>query len=212
MTETQQTESTPSTTLNEKFKWYVVHTYSGFENKAKASLEDRIKQLHLDDQFGEILIPVEMVEEIRTEEKGGKTITKKRQVKRKFAPGYIFVHMEMKPETWQCVKNTPKVTGFIGAPNLKSASSDTDLKKIPSVPERQVKAMAQQLIDTTARPTAKVEFDVGDNVRVVEGNFVNFNGTVAEVNAAKQKVKVSITIFGRSQPVEFDYNQVAKVG
>ncbi len=212
MTDTQQTESTPSTSLNEKFKWYVVHTYSGFENKAKASLEDRIKQLHLDDQFGEILIPVEMVEEIRTEEKGGKTVTKKRQVKRKFAPGYIFVHMEMRPETWQCVKNTPKVTGFIGAPNLKSATSDTDLKRIPSVPERQVKAMAQQLTDTTARPAAKVEFDVGDNVRVVEGNFVNFNGTVAEVNAAKQKVKVSITIFGRSQPVEFDYNQIAKVG
>lgn len=212
MTDTQQTESTPSSSLNEKFKWYVVHTYSGFENKAKASLEDRIKQLGLDDQFGEILIPVEMVEEVRTEEKGGKTITKKRQVKRKFAPGYIFVHMEMKPETWQCVKNTPKVTGFIGAPNLKSATSDTDLKKIPAVPERQVKAMAQQLTDTTARPTAKVEFDVGDNVRVVEGNFVNFNGTVAEVNSAKQKVKVSITIFGRSQPVEFDYNQVAKVG
>ena len=120
--------------------------------------------------------------------------------------------MEMKAETWQCVKNTPKVTGFIGGPNLKSATSDTDLKRIIAVPERQVKAMAQQLTDTTARPAAKVEFDVGDNVRVVEGNFVNFNGTVAEVNASKQKVKVSITIFGRSQPVEFDYNQVAKVG
>lgn len=209
MTETQQTE-TASTASN--LKWYVVHTYSGFENKAKASLEDRIKQLGLDTLFGEILIPVEMVEEVRTEEKGGKTVTKKRQVKRKFAPGYIFVQMEMKAETWQCVKNTPKVTGFIGGPNLKSATSDTDLKKIIAVPERQVKAMAQQLTDTTARPAAKVEFDVGDNVRVVEGNFVNFNGTVAEVNASKQKVKVSITIFGRSQPVEFDYNQVAKVG
>jgi transcriptional antiterminator NusG len=209
MTETQQTETAPTVSA---LKWYVVHTYSGFENKAKASLEDRIKQLGLDTLFGEILIPVEMVEEVRTEEKGGKTITKKRQVKRKFAPGYIFVQMEMKAETWQCVKNTPKVTGFIGGPNLKSATSDTDLKRIIAVPERQVKAMAQQLTDTTARPAAKVEFDVGDNVRVVEGNFVNFNGTVAEVNAAKQKVKVSITIFGRSQPVEFDYNQVAKVG
>jgi len=109
------------------------------------------------------------------------------------------------------VKNTPKVTGFIGAPNLK-ATSETDLKRIPAVPERQVKAMAQQLTDTTARPAPKIEFDVGDNVRVVEGNFVNFNGTVAEVNLAKQKVKVSITIFGRSQPVEFDFSQVAKVG
>ncbi len=211
MTETQTEMTTPALVTNTKLKWYVVHTYSGFENKAKASLEDRIKQLGLDDEFGEILIPVEMVEEVRTEEKGGKTITKKRQVKRKFAPGYIFVLMEMKPETWQCVKNTPKVTGFIGAPNLK-ANTDADLKRIPSVPERQVKAMAQQLTDTTARPAAKIEFDVGDNVRVVEGNFVNFNGTVAEVNLAKQKVKVSITIFGRSQPVEFDFSQVAKVG
>ena len=210
MTETQTTTEA-TTPKSDKLKWYVVHTYSGFENKAKTSLQDRIKQLGLDAQFGEILIPVEIVEETRTEEKNGKTVTKKRQVKRKFAPGYIFVQMEMKAETWQCVKNTPKVTGFIGAPNMKAANTETDLKKIPAVPERQVKAMTQQLTDTTARPAPKVEFDVGDNVRVVEGNFVNFNGSVAEVNLAKQKVKVNITIFGRSQPVEFDYSQVAKV-
>ncbi len=209
MTDIQAVESAPA---NDKLKWYVVHTYSGFENKAKTALEDRIKQQGLHEQFGEILIPVEIVEETRTEEKGGKTVTKKRQVKRKFAPGYIFVQMEMKAETWQCVKNTPKVTGFIGAPNQKSASSEDDLKKIPAVPERQVKQMAQQLTDTAARPAPKIEFDVGDNVRVVEGNFVNFNGTVAEVNMAKQKVKVSITIFGRSQGVDFDFAQVAKVG
>jgi transcriptional antiterminator NusG len=118
----------------------------------------------------------------------------------------------MRAETWQAVKNTPKVTGFIGAPNLKSATSDTDLKKIPAVPEKQVLAMTQQLIETAVRPAPKIEFDIGDAVRVVEGNFVNFNGTVAEVNMQKQKVKVSITIFGRSQPVEFDFSQVAKVG
>ena len=211
MTNTQTETTTMTPPANDKLKWYVVHTYSGFENKAKTALEDRIKQLGLTEQFGEIVIPVEIVEETKTEEKNGKTVTKKRQVKRKFAPGYIFVQMEMKAETWQCVKNTPKVTGFIGAPNMKAANTETDLKKIPAVPERQVKAMTQQLTDTTARPAPKVEFDVGDNVRVVEGNFVNFNGSVAEVNLAKQKVKVNITIFGRSQPVEFDYSQVAKV-
>jgi transcriptional antiterminator NusG len=212
MTNTQiETTTTTTPAANDKLKWYVVHTYSGFENKAKTALEDRVKQLGLTEQFGEIVIPVEIVEETKTEEKNGKTVTKKRQVKRKFAPGYIFVQMEMKAETWQCVKNTPKVTGFIGAPNMKAANTETDLKKIPAVPERQVKAMTQQLTDTTARPAPKVEFDVGDNVRVVEGNFVNFNGSVAEVNLAKQKVKVNITIFGRSQPVEFDYSQVAKV-
>jgi transcriptional antiterminator NusG len=211
MTETQTTTETAAP-KSDKLKWYVVHTYSGFENKAKTSLLDRIKQLGLDAQFGEILIPVELVEETKTEEKGGKTVTKKRQVKRKFAPGYIFVQMEMKAETWQCVKNTPKVTGFIGAPNMKAANTETDLKKIPAVPEKQVLAMTQQLTETAVRPAPKIEFDVGDAVRVVDGNFVNFNGTVAEVNLAKQKVKVSITIFGRSQPVEFDYHQIAKVG
>ena len=213
MTETQTTtQSTTSSDKSDKLKWYVVHTYSGFENKARTSLQDRIKQLGLDAQFGEILIPVELVEETKTEEKGGKTVTKKRQVKRKFAPGYIFVQMEMKAETWQCVKNTPKVTGFIGAPNMKSANTETDLKKIPAVPEKQVLAMTQQLTETAVRPAPKIEFDIGDKVRVVDGNFVNFNGDVTEVNVAKQKVKVSITIFGRSQPVEFDYHQLAKVG
>ncbi|MBM4280729.1 MAG: transcription termination/antitermination protein NusG [Deltaproteobacteria bacterium] len=211
MTETQTT--TESTTpKSDKLKWYVVHTYSGFENKAKTALQDRIKQLGLDAQFGEILIPVETVEETKTEEKGGKTVTKKRQVKRKFAPGYIFVQMEMKAETWQCVKNTPKVMDFIGAPNMKSANTETDLKKIPAVPEKQVLAMTEQLSDKAVRPAPKIEFDIGDKVRVVDGNFVNFNGDVTEVNTAKQKVKVSITIFGRSQPVEFDYHQLAKVG
>jgi transcriptional antiterminator NusG len=213
MTETQSTtQATTSSDKSDKLKWYVVHTYSGFENKARASLLDRIKQLGLDAQFGEIVIPVELVEETKTEEKGGKTVTKKRQVKRKFAPGYIFVQMEMKAETWQCVKNTPKVTGFIGAPNMKTANTETDLKKIPAVPEKQVLAMTQQLTETAARPAPKIEFDIGDKVRVVDGNFVNFNGDVTEVNVAKQKVKVSITIFGRSQPVEFDYHQLAKVG
>jgi len=209
MTDSQTATTTPA---NDRLKWYVVHTYSGFENKVKTALDERVKQLGLQDYFGEVLIPVETVEIVKTEEKNGKTITKKRSVKRKFAPGYIFVHMEMKAETWQAVKNTPKVTGFIGAPNLKSATSDTDLKKIPPVPERQVKAMTEQLIETAVRPAPKIEFEIGDAVRVVDGNFVNFSGTVAEVNIPKQKVKVLITIFGRSQPVALDFSQVAKAG
>jgi len=209
MTDSQTATTTPA---NDRLKWYVVHTYSGFENKVKTALDERVKQLGLQDYFGEVLIPVETVEIVKTEEKNGKTVTKKRSVKRKFAPGYIFVHMEMKAETWQAVKNTPKVTGFIGAPNLKSATSDTDLKKIPPVPERQVKAMTEQLIETAVRPAPKIEFEIGDAVRVVDGNFVNFSGTVAEVNTPKQKVKVLITIFGRSQPVALDFSQVAKAG
>jgi transcription termination/antitermination protein NusG len=206
------TANADASTKSDKLRWYVVHTYSGFENKVKLALEDTIKKgAALQTYFGDILIPMETVEETKTEEKGGKTVTKKRTVKRKAAPGYIFVHMEMKPETWQVVKNTPKVTGFIGAPNMKSAMQETDLKRIPSVPERQVLAMTQQLVETAARPSARIDYDVGDNIRVVDGNFANFNGTVSEVNHAKQKVRVTITIFGRGTPVELDFTQVTKV-
>jgi transcription termination/antitermination protein NusG len=196
---------------SDKLKWYVVHTYSGFENKVKLALLDTVRKVSpLQPFFGDIVIPMETVEEVKTEEKGGKTVTKRRQVKRRAAPGYIFVQMEMKPETWQMVKNTPKVTGFIGAPNVKSAMQETDLKRIPSVPERQVLAMTQQLVETASKPSAKVDFDVGDTIRVTDGNFANFTGAVSEVNHAKQKVRVTITIFGRGTPVELEFNQVTK--
>lgn len=187
---------------SEKLKWYVVHTYSGFENRAKKALEEKIKQNGLETYFGEILIPMETVEEQRNGQK--------KTTRRKFAPGYIFVHMEMKAETWQLVKATPKVTGFIGAPNLKSASAESDLAKIPAVPENQVKAMTQQLTETAVKPAPKIDFEAGDSVRVVEGPFANFSGNVEEVNHAKQKVRVHVTIFGRSTPVELDFNQIAK--
>lgn len=180
-----------------KLKWYVVHTYSGFENRAKKSLEEQIKQKGLEAHFGEILIPMETVEE----QKNGQ----KRTQKRKFAPGYIFVQMEMNDVTWHLVKNTPKVTGFIGADK-----NERDKLKVPSVPEKQVLAMTQQLKETAAKPTPKIDFESGDNVRVVEGPFANFSGTVEEVNHAKQKVRVHVTIFGRSTPVELDFNQVTK--
>ena len=180
-----------------KLKWYVVHTYSGFENRAKKSLEEQIKQKGLEAHFGEILIPMETIEEQRNGQK--------RTQKRKFAPGYIFVHMEMNDITWHLVKNTPKVTGFIGADK-----NERDKLKVPSVPEKQVLAMTQQLQETAVKPTPKIDFESGDNVRVVEGPFANFSGTVEEVNHAKQKVRVHVTIFGRSTPVELDFNQVTK--
>lgn len=199
---TQAAAAAPSAPKSDKLKWYVVHTYSGFENRAKKALEEKIKQGGLDAYFGEILIPMETVEEQRNGQK--------KTTKRKFAPGYIFVQMEMKAETWQLVKGTPKVTGFIGAPNLKSASAESDLAKIPAVPEKQVMAMTQQLTETAVKPAPKIDFEAGDSVRVIEGPFANFSGNVEEVNHAKQKVRVHVTIFGRSTPVELDFNQITK--
>lgn len=199
---TQAAAAAPSAPKSDKLKWYVVHTYSGFENRAKKALEEKIKQGSLDAYFGEILIPMETVEEQRNGQK--------KTTKRKFAPGYIFVQMEMKAETWQLVKGTPKVTGFIGAPNLKSASAESDLAKIPAVPEKQVMAMTQQLTETAVKPAPKIDFEAGDSVRVIEGPFANFSGNVEEVNHAKQKVRVHVTIFGRSTPVELDFNQITK--
>ena len=199
---THAAAAAPSTPKSDKLKWYVVHTYSGFENRAKKSLEEKIKQIGLETYFGEILIPMETVEEQRNGQK--------KTTKRKFAPGYIFVHMEMRAETWQLVKATPKVTGFIGAPNMKSASAESDLARIPAVPEKQVMAMTQQLTETAVKPAPKIDFEAGDSVRVVEGPFANFSGNVEEVNHAKQKVRVHVTIFGRSTPVELDFNQITK--
>ena len=189
--------NTEQVTDTSKLKWYVVHTYSGFENRAKKSLEEQIKQKGLEAHFGEILIPMETIEE----QKNGQ----KRTQKRKFAPGYIFVQMEMNDITWHLVKNTPKVTGFIGADK-----NERDKLKVPSVPEKQVLAMTNQLKETAAKPVPKIDFESGDNVRVVEGPFANFSGSVEEVNHAKQKVRVHVTIFGRSTPVELDFNQVTK--
>ena len=191
MTETQQTESTSSSTLNEKFKWYVVHTYSGFENKAKASLEDRIKQLGLDDQFGEILIPTETVTEVL---KSGKS-----RVKQKTSfPGYIFVQMDMSEEAWHIVKNTSKVTGFIGnqKPEEVKPPQIDDLRKI--------------IVEGAVKPKPRVSFEAGDEIRVIDGAFANFSGTVEEVMPEKQKLRVKVSIFGRATPVELDFAHVEK--
>lgn len=169
-------------------KWYVIQAYSGFENKVKASLEERIRQNQMEDHFGEILIPKESVQD-----KSGK-----RSHNRNFFPGYIFVHMELTDRTWHLVKDTPKVSGFIGG------------RHPAPVPEPEINAIEQQVAEGTARPKPRVSFEANDHVRVTDGAFANFTGTVQEVNHAKQKVTVLVSIFGRATPVELEYGQVEK--
>jgi transcriptional antiterminator NusG len=176
-------------------KWYVVHTYSGFENKAKASLLDRIRLEGLQDQFGEIDIPMEQVVEMVKGEK--------KTSKRKFFPGYILVEMEMNDRTWHLVKNTPKVTGFVGAASNQQP---------PPITEAEVKRLRTQLSEGALKPKPKVQFEEGDTVRVIDGPFSNFNGSVEEVNPDKGRLKVLVSIFGRATPVELDFMQVEKTG
>ena len=171
-------------------KWYVVQAYSGFESKVKLSLEERIRQAGVEEQFGEILIPKENVTENRP---GGRRTTT-----RTFYPGYIFVNMVLTDDTWHLVKNTPKVSGFVGG------------RHPAPVPQSEINAITAQVAEGAARPKPKVEFEAGDHVRVIDGAFANFTGTVEEVNADKQKVKVLVSIFGRATPVELDYGQVEK--
>lgn len=172
-------------------KWYVVHTYSGFENKAKKALEDRIRLEELGEMFGEIMIPMENVVEMVKGEK--------RTSKRKFFPGYILVQMELNDRTKHLVKNTPKVTGFVG-----------DALNPPAVPDHEVARITSQVTEGTSRPKPKVQFAEGDQVRVIDGPFQNFNGTIEEVQADKGKVRVQISIFGRATPVTLDFMQVEK--
>lgn len=173
-------------------KWYVVHTYSGYEQKAKAALEERVRALKLEDKIGEILVPVERVQELG---KGGQ----RKISSRKFFPGYIFVNMELTDETWHVVKDTPKITGFVGHSTQP-----------PEVPESEVREITQQMEEGALRPKPKVLFEVGEAVKVVDGPFQDFNGTVEEVRPEKGKVRVLISIFGRATPVELDFVQVEK--
>jgi transcriptional antiterminator NusG len=173
-------------------KWYVVHTYSGYEHKAKAALEERVKALHLEDKIGQVLVPVERVQELG---KGGQ----RKISSRKFFPGYIFVQMVLDDETWHVVKNTPKVTGFVGHST-----------EPPEVPEAEVREITQQMEEGALRPKPKVLFEVGEAIKVIDGPFQDFNGTVEEVKPEKGKVRVLISIFGRATPVELDFVQVEK--
>jgi len=183
-------ESETDATGQKKMRWYVVQAYSGYENKVKASLEERIRQHNVQGHFGEILIPREQVTETRG--------TAKRVTSRTFYPGYMFVQMNLTDETWHLVKDTPKVSGFVGG-------------RFPTaVPAPQINLVAQQVAEGAAKPKPRVVFEQGDHVRVVEGAFANFTGTIEEVKPEKQKVRVLVSIFGRATPVELDYAQVEK--
>lgn len=173
-------------------KWYVVHTYSGYEQKAKKALEERVKQHHMEQMFGDVLVPTEDVVEVK---KGTK-----RRSKRQFFPGYILVNMELNETTWRVVKETPKVTGFVGGSHNPSV-----------VPEEEVARITQQIQEGTLKPKAKIEFEKGENVRVISGPFSSFTGIVENVNEAKGKLRVLVSIFGRATPIELDFSQVEKV-
>ena len=173
-------------------QWFIVHTYSGFEKKVKQSLEQRVKAYGLVDEIGEILIPTEDVIEMR----GGKKVVSSKR----FFPGYLLVEMTMSDEAWHVVKNTPKVTGFVG----------TGAKPTPLTRD-EVDQILNQVTAAAEKPKPKYSFEKGDQVRINEGPFTNFNGVVDEVNSEKSTLKVMVTIFGRSTPVELDFLQVEKL-
>ena len=173
-------------------RWYVVHAYSGFEKSVQRALVDRITRAGMQDAFGQILVPVEEVVEMKG---GQKSITE-----RKFFPGYVLVEMEMNDESWHLVKSTPKVTGFVGG---------TANKPSP-ITEKEVDKIMQQMQEGVEKPRPKVLFETGEVVRVKEGPFTDFHGAVEDVNYEKSKLRVSVTIFGRSTPVELDFAQVEK--
>jgi transcriptional antiterminator NusG len=177
---------------NKELRWYVVHTYSGFEHKVKSNLEERIKTLNQEEFFGKILVPTEQVVELK---KG-----RKKTSSRKFYPGYIIVQMVLNKETWHTVRNTAKVTGFLGGGNNPSP-----------VPDEEAVRIIQQMEDGISKPKPRYTFEEGDEIRVIDGPFNNFQGTVEEVKQDKEKLKVLITIFGRATPVELDFIQVSKI-
>lgn len=172
-------------------KWYIVNTQTGCEAIAKSAIEERIKSLKLESYFGDILIPSESVVELVKGQKQTKS--------RKFFPGYMFIQMFLNDDTWQLVKHSSKVSGFVGGKT-----------RPPEVPEAEVMRVTQQMAGLAEKPKQKVKFAVGENVTVVDGPFSNFNGTVEDINEEKSKVKVLVSIFGRPTPVELDFIQVEK--
>ena len=173
-------------------RWYVVHAYSGFENRVKQSLLERIERSGMQDRFGEIMVPTEEVVEMREGQK--------RRSERKFFPGYVLVQMEMDDDTWHMVKDVPKVLGFIGGTSDRPAP----------ITDREADAILQRVQEGAEKPRPKVLFEPGEVVRVIDGPFNDFNGVVEEVNYEKSKLRVAVMIFGRSTPVDLDFGQVEK--
>ncbi|GAB3656213.1 transcription termination/antitermination protein NusG [Ramlibacter alkalitolerans] len=195
---TDNTQGTPpipgaeAKARNPDLRWYVVHAYSGMEKAVERNIKERINRAGMQDMFGEILVPTEEVVEIKNGQK--------RSSERRFYPGYVLVQMVMNDESWHLVKHTNKVTGFVGgAKNRPAPISDEEVAKILG-----------QMEEGVEKPRHKVEFTVGEYVRVKDGPFTDFNGTVEEVNYEKSKVRVSVTIFGRATPVELEFSQVEK--
>ncbi len=174
-------------------RWYVVHAFSGFEKSVMKSLKERIARSHVADKFGDVLVPEEEVVEIKN---GQKALTQ-----RKFFPGYVLVQMEMTDETWHLVKSTPKVTGFVGGTATRPAP----------ISQKEVDSILGQLQTGAEKPKPKIVFEVGEVVRVKDGPFADFTGSVEDVNYEKTKLHVSVMIFGRATPVELDFGQVEKV-
>jgi len=198
MSETDTTQSgadaqaAPAKPVNPDLRWYVVHAYSGMEKAVERNIRERINRAGMQDMFGEILVPTEEVVEIKNGQK--------RTSERRFYPGYVLVQMIMNDDTWHLVKHTNKVTGFVGgAKNRPAPISEDEVSKILG-----------QMEEGVEKPRHKVEFVVGEYVRVKDGPFTDFNGTVEEVNYEKSKVRVSVTIFGRATPVELEFSQVEK--
>ena len=174
-------------------RWYVVHAYSGFEKSVQKALKERIERENMQDRFGKILVPVEEVVDMKN---GKRSLTE-----RKFFPGYVLVEMEMTDESWHLVKSTPKVTGFVGGTANRPAP----------IPQKEVDAIMQQMQEGVEKPKPKILFEVGERVRVIDGPFTDFNGAVDEVNYERNKLRVSVQIFGRDTPVELEFNQVEKL-
>ena len=173
-------------------RWYVVQAYSGFENSVKKSIEERVQRFGMEEHFGEILVPTEEVIEMRDGQK--------RRSERKFFPGYVLVNMDMIDETWHLIKDCPRVLGFIGGTSDRPAP----------ISDREADAILQRVKEGVERPKPKTLFEAGEVVRVTDGPFNDFNGVVEEVNYEKNRLRVSVLIFGRSTPVELDFGQVEK--
>jgi transcriptional antiterminator NusG len=190
--EEQHPEEQLAPPVNESFKWYIIHAYSGFERKVRESLESRIRAFGLENRIGRIMIPTEPVTELRN----GKKYT----IERVFLPGYVLVEMDLDNDLWHVIKNTPRVTGFLGTGDSPVALS-----------EQEVSSILFRSDVSKDKPTMKVKFEKGEMVRINEGPFANFNGAVDDVNEDKQTLKVMVSIFGRSTPVEIEFSKVDKV-